>query len=381
MSRAARRWRLPALLAVAVVAAGAVVALLQPAPASEALDPGSTSQTGGHALADLLTARGQRVLRVSAPPSAGAYPGSLELITDAGSLSAAQLTQAGRFDGDILLVASADAGPSVPGSPAPGDVPAALRAIAPAVQLAGYEPATVAPPACATQAAVTAGAAYFHGALLRSSAPGAQSCYPGRQGGYALVSYRNGSRKITVLGGGAPLSNGYLASQGDAALCLNLLRSARQVIWVVPSPSAQAGAPSGQRSFFSLVPRPVYLIAIQLCVALLLAAAWRARRPGPLVAERLPVVVRAAETVEGHGRLYQARRARDRAAGELRAAVSARIARLAGGHIADDAISARAGLPAAEVAALLHGPPPATDQALVSLATELDTLERKLRQS
>jgi hypothetical protein len=33
------------------------------------------------------------------------------------------------------------------------------------------------------------------------------------------------------------------------------------------------------------------------------------------------------------------------------------------------------------VAALLHGPPPATDQALVTLAAELDTLERRLRQS
>jgi hypothetical protein len=424
-SHAVRRWRLPAALAVAVVAAGAVVALLQPSSASGVLDPGSTSQTGSRALADLLTARGQRVVRVSVPPSADASPGSLELITDAGSLSAAQLTQAGQFDGDILLVASADTGPAVPGWP--GDVPAVLRAIAPAVHLAGYEPATVAQPACTAQAAAIAGDAYFYGALLRSSAAGARSCYPGQDGGYALVSYRDGSRTITVLGSGAPLTNGYLASQGDAALCLNLLRSARQVIWVVPSPQAQAASSApqgqsqgqqsqaqqsqgqqpqaqqsqaqqpqaqqsqgqqpqaqqsqGQRSFFSLVPWPVYLIAIQLCVALLLAAAWRARRPGPLVAERLPVVVRAAETVEGHGRLYQARRARDRAAGELRTAVSARIARLAGGHLTDEVIATRTGLPAAEVTALLHGPPPATDQALVILATQLDTLERKLRQS
>ena len=46
-----------------------------------------------------------------------------------------------------------------------------------------------------------------------------------------------------------------------------------------------------------------------------------------------------------------------------------------------EAIATRARLPSAEVAALLHGPPPATDQALVTLAAELDTLERKLRQS
>lgn len=376
--RTARGWWLPALLALAVVVAGVVIALLQPAPANGYLDPNGTGPTGSRALADLLAARGQRVVRVTAPPSASAAPRSLELITGAGSLTATQLAQAGRFSGDILLIASSDVAPAE--LHAPDDVPDALRAIAPAVHFVGYEPTTVAHPACTAQAAVVSGDAYLYGALLRSTAPGTQSCYPAGHG-YSLVSYTDGSRTITVLGSSAPISNAYLASQGDAALSLNLLRSARQVIWVVPSPQAQAGAASGQRSFLSLVPWPAYLVAIQLCVAALLAAAWRARRLGPLVAERLPVIVRAAETVEGHGRLYQARRARDRAAGELRAAASARIAQVTGGSATTEAIAARTGLPAAHVAALLHGPPPPTDQALVALAAELDTLERKIRQS
>lgn len=377
----ARRWWVPALLIIAVVAAGTVVALLQPSAADATLDPNNTAKTGSHALADLLAGRGQRVVRLSAPPDADAYPGSLELITNADSLTTAQLAAAGRFDGDILLVASVGIDPSAPGSP--DAVSAALRAIAPGTRLAGYEPATVAQPACPAPGAVAAGDVYFFGALLRSSVPGAQSCYPGGQGGYALVSYRDGARTITVLGGGAPLTNGYLAARGDAALSLNLLGSARQVIWVVPSPQAQAGSPSsqGQRSLFSLVPWPAYLVAIQLCVVAALAAAWRARRLGPLVIERLPVLVRASETVEGHGRLYQARRARGRAALALRTAAGARIAGLIGGRVTDEAIAARAGLPASDVATLLHGPPPATDQALVTLATELDTLERKIRRS
>ncbi len=381
MSRARRTlrgWRLPALLALAVVAAGLVIALLQPAPANGYLDPDGTGPTGSRALADLLAARGEQVVRVTAPPSGSAAPGSLELITGAGSLTAAQLAQAGRFDGDILLIASGDVAPAE--LHAPDDVPAALRAIAPAVHFAGYEAATVARPGCTAQAAVVSGDAYFYGALLSSAAPGSQSCYPAAHGGYSLVRYADGARTITVLGSSAPLSNAYLSSQGDAALSLNLLRSARQVIWVVPAPQAQADAAPGQRSFFSLVPWPAYLVAIQLGVATLLAAAWRARRLGPLVAERLPVIVRAAETVEGHGRLYQARRARDRAAGELRAAASARLAQMAG-SATSEAIAARTGLPAAHVTALLHGPPPPTDQALVTLAAELDTLERKIRQS
>ena len=57
----------------------------------------------------------------------------------------------------------------------------------------------------------------------------------------------------------------------------------------------------------------------------LLAALWQGRRLGPLVAEQLPVVVRASETVEGRGRLYRSRRARDRAADALRTATLQRM--------------------------------------------------------
>ena len=66
-------------------------------------------------------------------------------------------------------------------------------------------------------------------------------------------------------------------------------------------------------------------MAIQLGVVVVLLALWRMRRLGPLVTEPLPVVVRACETVEGHGRLYRSRRARDRAAAALREAALGRI--------------------------------------------------------
>jgi len=59
-------------------------------------------------------------------------------------------------------------------------------------------------------------------------------------------------------------------------------------------------------------------VALQVFIAAALAALWRTRRLGPLVAEPLPVVVRASETVEGHGRLYRSRRSRGRAAAVLR---------------------------------------------------------------
>jgi len=48
-----------------------------------------------------------------------------------------------------------------------------------------------------------------------------------------------------------------------------------------------------------LIPANVTWMVLQLCLVVLLLAVWKGRRLGPLVAERLPVVVRASETVEG----------------------------------------------------------------------------------
>ena len=69
-----------------------------------------------------------------------------------------------------------------------------------------------------------------------------------------------------------------------------------------------------------LLPPWVGIVVAQLVVAVLVAALWRGRRLGPVVAEPLPVAVRAAETTEGRARLYRRRRARGRAADHLRAA-------------------------------------------------------------
>ena len=74
-----------------------------------------------------------------------------------------------------------------------------------------------------------------------------------------------------------------------------------------------------------LVPAQRQWIVVQLCLVVLLLALWKGRRLGPLVAEQLPVVVRASETVEGRGRLYRSRRAGDRAADALRTATLQRM--------------------------------------------------------
>ena len=80
------------------------------------------------------------------------------------------------------------------------------------------------------------------------------------------------------------------------------------------APQRIEGETSSPSTIFDLIPDNVSWIVWQLWLVVLLVAFWKGRRVGPLVAEELPVVVRASETVEGRGRLYRSRRARDRAA-------------------------------------------------------------------
>jgi hypothetical protein len=129
-----------------------------------------------------------------------------------------------------------------------------------------------------------------------------------------------------------------------------------------------------------LLPGWVPWAAVQLGVVALLAVAWRARRLGRLVPEPLPVVVRSAETAEGRAALYRSAAARDRAAAVLRAAALRRLGARLGlpaTASADQVVTATAraaGRDPVAVRALLLGPAPPDEGALVALADDLDTL-------
>jgi hypothetical protein len=362
---ATRQWRLPVAIAGIVLAGGALIAWLQPAGSPTGyLDPGNTGPDGGHALAAILSARGERLTTATSPAGAAGQGGTI-LVTSPQLLTAGQLASLRNSAADLVL---------------PDPDQAELAALAPEVTVADQGPAATARPGCTLPAATLAGNASMGGTLLATAATAAQRCYP-VDGHPSLVSYQSAGRRITVLGTGAPLTNAGLGNLGNAALAMNLLGGRPRLIWLTPS---EAPAPAtGQATFTSLIPEPVYMVAVQLCLAVLLLAATRVRRLGPVVAERLPAVVRAAETTEGHGRLYHARRARDRAAQALRDAAAGRLLPQLGlpPDADPDAIAAvlatRTGKPAADVARVFGGPPPEDDAALVALADRLDELERK----
>jgi len=378
-SRAARarslwlRWRSWVAIGLLVVIAGIVIGLLQRGPANTYLSPQSTSASGTRALADVLTGLGHQVSAETSVTAAvaAAGPGSTLVITSPGYLSARQLTALAAVPANLLVV-----GPDA----------RSLADIAPAITIAGTgRPVMVTPPGCGLSAAVLAGPADLGGTAMTASGP-ALTCY--RSGpGATLVVLTTAGRTVTILGTAAPLTNARLAAQGNAALAINLL-PAHRIVWLVPPfAAATATTPSGPRSFLSLVPLAAWLVALQLAFALLLTVCWRGRRLGPLVAEPLPVVVRATETVEGHGRLYEARRARARAAEVLRSALLSRIVPAIGlpprpGRDAvAGALAARSGRNATQVAALLYGDPPGSDRELAELARDLDDFEREVGRS
>jgi hypothetical protein len=388
----APRQRTAILVAGAVLLGGILVALLTPPrPVGGYLNPASPGGQGTRALAQILGRRGQPVTAVTSAAAAqeavrdaaGRHPGLV--LTSPYLLTQSQLTALVRLHTNLLVVEpdsrSLAALAALPPAPA-----GAGRTAYPGTTVAGTAAGQAAGPGCPLPAAQAAGSAVMGGVLMRDTAAGAWQCY--RVDGHpSLVRYQSAGRSVTLLGSGAPLTNAGLASRGDAALALNLLAGSRQIVWLVPGPPAVPGAasPAAPKSLLQEIPRPAYLVTLQVFLAVALAALWRIRRLGPLVTEPLPVVVRASETVEGHGRLYRSRHSRDRVAAVLRTAATRRITtRLALPATADPdavcaAVSARTGREPARLREVLFGPVPRDDAALVALGRDIDAVEEEVR--
>ncbi|WP_345396592.1 DUF4350 domain-containing protein [Nonomuraea salmonea] len=283
-----RAGRLFVLLGIIAVLFGVLSVLLSgDSGPSRPLDPDDTSLSGSKALAELLRKQGVTVERVDTAEAAaakGAAGDRLLLVTDTTFIDQYALA---RVPGDRVIVGA------VPG----------LSALAPGIQI---EPGQAArtrsrEPECGLPAATAAGSAYLGGLRLRGPS-GATACYPADDG-HALVRYPYGGGTITVVGDGSFMTNQRLAEDGNAALALNLVSTGKPVIWVVRPETPPPSALPGERgaSMYDLMPGSIRWAIYMAAIAVLVTAFWRGRRLGPVVAEKLPVVVRAAETVEGRG--------------------------------------------------------------------------------
>ncbi|QGV80315.1 DUF4350 domain-containing protein [Streptomyces ficellus] len=376
------------LLALTVlVVAGVVMALMRSDTQHGLLDPRSPDPKGSRAVAELLEQRGvgTQVVTTLDEATAATGPGTTLLVTTPDLLTPHQQERL-RDDMDatertVLL--------------APG--PPSVGILAPGVSAESTTSVSALAPRCRLAAAERAGAVDLGGERYTTDLPGSHACYP--SDGLATLLRIDGPTGDTVLLGSPTfLHNERLAEQGNASLALQLLGSRPHLVWYLPSlddPSAAGGdgetggRDDTDRTFVELIPSGWLWGTLQLALAAVLAALWRARRLGPLVTEHLPVVVRASEAAEGRARLYRRANARDRAATVLRTATRTRLAPLLGvppaqAHAPESllpAVSARLASADRDLGALLFGPAPADDAALTLLADQLDALEREVRTS
>ncbi|HWI32247.1 MAG TPA: DUF4350 domain-containing protein, partial [Microbacterium sp.] len=220
--------------------------------------------------------------------------------------------------------------------------------------------------------------------LLFTSGNADAACYPA-DGGYGLlVGERSPTSRIALIDAGGLFTNEHLAENGNAALAIGLMGRHPVVVWYVPT-LADSDLEDTSPSLGVLTPPWVTPAIVLLIAAAVAAAVWRGRRFGPLVAENLPVMVRASETMEGRARLYARSRDALHAADALRIGTIGRLARDLGlgpaASAADvsDAAADRIGAPRPAVRGILIDSLPRTDAELVALSDRLRDLEAAVR--
>jgi hypothetical protein len=365
-----RRWRTAIAAGLVVVLAGVAYSLIGLSRHQGDLDPDSPTQGGSRAVAHLLRDQGVDVRRTQGVASTAALagPGEAVVVVAPDVLSVEQAEELRSTGADLVVVGAADSrvvGAFLPGATVEGSVDVGTRAAV-----------------CDLPAATLSGPATTGGETYRVES--ATTCY---QDSVVSVTEDSG-RVVTLIGTGVPLRNDHLVKQGNAALAMNLLGNRSRLVWAMPSLEDSATEP--RQTLSDLLPGWVAPAAVQLGLAIILVALWRARRLGPVVEEPLPIVVRAAEVTEGRARLYRRAKARGRAAAELRTATLRRVAPLVGfvgdassadPHRLAAAVAARAGADEPEVFGLLYGGVPADEAALVKLADRLDRIEEEVRRS
>src|SRR4051794_20082853 len=304
-----RRWRTPAAVVALLLITAVVLAVIENAPPSRPLDPSDASHQGGRALAQLLRDRGIDVLAVRDVTGSPITSATSVFVPDPASLTRDDLASLGSRAGAVVVVA-----------PGRRELQA-LGVTATPLPRGGADERPR--PGCSFAPAAVAGTVHYEGRTYDAPAASSQCYRNGIESG--LFVDKTARRSIVVFGSPCTLTNAWLDDEGDAALGLGLLTTSPRLAWVVPRPPTQAAADARHRGLLDLLPDRVLWATFQLFIAVVLLALWRGRRIGPVVAEPLPVVVRATETVEGRARLLRAARARGAAAASLRTATLERL--------------------------------------------------------
>ena len=221
----------------------------------------------------------------------------------------------------------------------------------------------------------------------RGEHPLITGCFASDSDTYSLVQVENDTTGgvVTLVPDARVFNNENVAGFGNAALALGLLGPSDSLVWYLPT---LADLPrTGPPSLAELTPGWVSPALVLLVFAAAAAAVWRGRRFGPLVAENLPVTVKASETMEGRARLYARSNARLRALDALRVGAVQRLARTVGlgrlAHLEDviGSIALSTGRAPDEVRRVLVDAVPRSDAQLMAFSDALQDLEQATSQA
>jgi hypothetical protein len=259
----------------------------------------------------------------------------------------------------------------------------ALQALAPTVGFGGVSEAVSLTADCSVPVANRAEDLVPGGDTLSipHADPLVTGCFASGSDRFSLVQVEDEATGgvVSLVPDARVFNNENVAGYGNAALALGLLGASDSLVWYLPT---LADLPRTVPSLADLTPGWTTPVAVLLVLVTVAAAIWRGRRFGPLVAENLPVTVKAGETMEGRARLYARSNARLRALDALRIGAVQRLARAVGlGRLAplDDVIGSVASITGSrpdEVRRVLVDAIPHTDAHLMALWDALQALER-----
>jgi hypothetical protein len=225
------------------------------------------------------------------------------------------------------------------------------------------------------------------GGVLYQVPDGSQGCVRNDFGDAFIVARDRGEGTVVAVGGSGMAVNVALAKGENAPIMAALLAPRPGTDLAVLEPGGVGGAARavpGGRTLADLVAPGVKRALVQLGIAFVLYALWRARRLGRPVPEPQPVSVAASELVAAVGNLLDRSGSPEHAGELLRAdlrrflADRAGVPASAGDDVLATVVADHTGLAADELRRAL-GPEPVTDDAgLMALARTIDRIREEV---
>jgi hypothetical protein len=221
------------------------------------------------------------------------------------------------------------------------------------------------------------------GPVLYDVAPDAESCFGDGDEAY-IVAEDQGAGTVVSIGGSGILLNATL-DEADNAPVIAALIAPQPGRLVVFDPYLRAGGPAGDgEGLNDLVSPGVKRALLQLGVAFLIYALWKARRLGRPVDEPLPVSVAGSELVSAVGGLLQRsgspQHAADRLRDDLRRELVSRLGvppNLPPPALVE-VVANRTNIEAARIGAALGPSPVSTDGELLAVAQLIDAVRKEV---